>query len=63
MDMWTISSFINRLNNFIISFIILGLTKILGFVKVYLLLDLMGTSRIGDLYKLAYNWPNLSTNF
>jgi putative peptidoglycan lipid II flippase len=47
------------MNVFFINFIIQGISKVLGFKKKYDILNLLGTTTIGDVYKLSYNWPNL----
>lgn len=47
------------MNNFFINFVIQGMSKILGLKKKYDILNLLGTTALGDIYKLSYNWPHL----
>jgi len=43
----------------IINFIIQGLCKLLGFKKRYDILQMLGTTYLGDIYRICYNWPNI----
>jgi peptidoglycan biosynthesis protein MviN/MurJ (putative lipid II flippase) len=43
----------------IVNFFIQGLCKLLGFKKRYDILQILGTTYLGDIYRICYSWPNI----